>query len=184
MSTLYDWFTAHGLRILLIILVGLALQLLLKSFSKKLIKIILKQAKVVINGSKEIDERRLQTLSNIFTNTGSVIVVSTAIIMILSELGFNIAPILAGAGIVGLAVGFGSQSLVKDLVSGLFILIENQYVVGDKVSFGSINGVKVEGLVKGLNLRRTMVEDSDGNVHIVPNGKISLVTKVKSVEKN
>lgn len=178
-QSLYFWLSSHGLRILLIIVGGLVLQLIVKRFSKKLIKLILKQASAVIGGEKKVKENRLKTITNIFNSTGVVIIIAVAIVMILSELGFNITPIIAGAGIIGLAIGFGSQSLVKDLVSGLFILVENQYDVGDHVSFGAIAGTKVVGVVKMINLRRTMVEDAEGNVHIVPNGIINLVTKVK-----
>jgi small conductance mechanosensitive channel len=175
---LYHWFLANGLRILIILLGAAGLYALLKTTSKKIIKLILNQTSSIINTDKTIDKRRLETINNILEGTGVVIIISVAVIMILSELGFNIAPIIAGAGIIGLGIGIGSQSLVKDLVSGIFILIENQYDVGDKINLGSIAGTKVIGTVKMINLRRTMVEDENKNVHVVPNGNISLVTKV------
>jgi small conductance mechanosensitive channel len=99
-----------------------------------------------------------------------MLVVVTGMV-ILRELGFDIGPIIAGAGIVGLAIGFGAQHLVKDVISGFFILLENQYRVGDTVE---LNGKS--GLVESVNLRTTVLRDQEGRVHIVPNGSIVLVT--------
>ncbi|MBI4474211.1 MAG: mechanosensitive ion channel family protein [Acidobacteria bacterium] len=88
-----------------------------------------------------------------------------------SELGFNIAPILASAGIVGLAVGFGAQSLVKDVISGFFILLEDQYGVGDVIKTGDLSGV-----VERMTLRATVLRNLEGQVHVIPNGNIHTVT--------
>jgi small conductance mechanosensitive channel len=89
--------------------------------------------------------------------------------MMLSEIGLNIAPMIAGVGVVGIAIGFGAQSLVKDIISGLFILLENQYRRGDVVKIAGTSG-----LVEDINLRRTLLRDLDGIVHSVPNGEISV----------
>ena len=94
-------------------------------------------------------------------------------LIILTELGIKIAPILAGAGIVGVAVGFGAQYLIKDLISGLFIIIENQYRVGDVVNFDGIGG-----LVEDITLRMTTLRDLDGTVHHVPHGNIKSVSNL------
>src|SRR4030043_1754813 len=93
--------------------------------------------------------------------------------MLLSEVGINIAPVLAGVGIIGLAIGFGAQSLVKDIISGLFILIENQYRKGDVVKIADVSG-----LVEDINLRRTVLRDLDGIVHVVPNGEIRVASNL------
>ena len=93
--------------------------------------------------------------------------------MILKELSIDIGPILAGVGIIGLAVGFGAQSLVKDFLSGMFILIENQYNVGDVVQLASASG-----LVEKITLRATTLRDLEGKVHIIPNGTIDVVTNM------
>jgi len=97
--------------------------------------------------------------------------ISIAGIIILDNLGVNIAPVLAGAGILGLAVGFGAQSLVKDIITGVFLLLENNIAVGDVVKVKDIGG-----LVEGFNLRSVRLRDYDGNVHVIPNGAIDVVT--------
>jgi small conductance mechanosensitive channel len=93
--------------------------------------------------------------------------------MLLSELGINIAPVLAGVGIIGIAIGFGAQSLVKDIIAGLFILVENQYRKGDVVKIADVSG-----LVEDISLRRTVLRDMDGVVHVVPNGEIRVASNL------
>ena len=100
-------------------------------------------------------------------------VISAAGVGILSHLGVNVSPILAGAGILGLAVGFGAQSLVKDVITGVFMLLENNIAVGDVVQVKGIGG-----LVEGFNLRSVRLRDYDGNVHVIPNGAIDVVTNL------
>jgi small conductance mechanosensitive channel len=97
--------------------------------------------------------------------------VVVALFMILSELGIDIGPLLAGAGVIGIAVGFGAQSLIKDLLGGMFILIEDQYNKGDVVKIAGI-----AGLVEEVNLRRTVLRDLEGIVHSIPNGQITTVS--------
>jgi small conductance mechanosensitive channel len=97
----------------------------------------------------------------------SAVVFTVLVIMVLAELGYNIAPILAGAGVLGVAVGFGSQSLVKDFLSGVFMLVEDQYGVGDVVDLGSATGT-----VEAVSLRVTRLRDVDGTVWYVRNGEI------------
>ena len=93
------------------------------------------------------------------------------LVTIISELGFDIGPILASAGIAGLAIGFGAQSLVKDVISGFFILFEDQYGVGDVVKIGDLSGV-----VERMTLRVTVLRNLEGQVHVIPNGNIHTVT--------
>jgi small conductance mechanosensitive channel len=93
------------------------------------------------------------------------------VLLIGSELGFNILPVLASAGIAGLAIGFGAQSLVKDVISGFFILFEDQYGVGDVVRIGDFTGA-----VERMSLRATVLRNLEGQVHVVPNGNIQNVT--------
>ncbi len=112
-------------------------------------------------------KKRRETISQILSGALHILVWPIALIMIVSQLGIDIAPLLAGAGIVGLAVGFGAQSLVKDVISGLFIIIENQYRVGDVVQLG-----ETAGIVERINLRVTTLRDLDGIVHTIPNGTI------------
>ncbi len=115
--------------------------------------------------------KRFQTLSSIVTSTLSILVVLIAAIMVLKEVGFDVTPIIASAGVVGLAVGFGAQTLVKDVIAGFFLLIENQFSDGDEVE---VSGKK--GVVKKVTLRTVWLEDKDGAVHIIPNGSITTVS--------
>jgi moderate conductance mechanosensitive channel len=112
--------------------------------------------------------KRTNTLSGVFAWLGVLVVWGVSLLMGLRELGFDIAPILAGAGVVGLAVGFGAQNLVRDVISGAFILLENQVRVGDVVT---INGVG--GAVEGLSLRTITIRSLDGTLHVFPNGSIT-----------
>jgi len=103
----------------------------------------------------------------------TILICSIAVIIILGELGIDIGPILAAAGILGLAVGFGAQSLVKDIIRGFFILIEDQYRVGDVVQIEDKAGV-----VEKMTLKLTILRDLAGNVHHIPNGEINVVTNM------
>lgn len=117
--------------------------------------------------------KRTDTLVHVLTRSAEVGIWLIAGFMALSELGVDIAPILAGAGVAGVAVGFGAQSLVRDLIAGFFILMENQYGKGDVVNLAGIGG-----LVEEVNLRRTVLRDLDGTVHSVPNGEIRIASNL------
>lgn len=121
----------------------------------------------------EVDERqaqRTQTISAVLRSTASVIIFGVAFVMILAQFQINVAPILASAGVVGLAIGFGAQSLVKDVIAGMFMLAEDQYGVGDVVNVGS-----AVGTVEGVTLRIVKIRDLDGGLWYVRNGEISSV---------
>jgi len=124
-----------------------------------------------------IDDRealkRAETLTRVFKYIVTVVITLVAGMMVLSELGVSLAPILGAAGIVGVAVGFGAQSLVKDFVSGFFILFEDQIRTGDVVRIASHSG-----LVEEITLRHTRLRDYEGNVHYVPNGMIDSVVNM------
>jgi small-conductance mechanosensitive channel len=113
-------------------------------------------------------EKRAATIGGIIRKSFAAVIWFVAILMALKEVGFDVAPILAGAGVVGLAVGFGAQNLVRDVISGLFILMENQVRVND---VAVINGTG--GLVEEINLRTTVLRSLDGVVHVFPNGAIT-----------
>jgi len=119
------------------------------------------------------DIKRAETLGRVFRYIASVLVILIAATLILSELGIAVAPILGAAGVVGLAVGFGAQSLVKDYFAGFFILLENQIRQGDVVGIAD-----KAGLVEEVTLRYVRLRDYDGNVHIVSNGLITTVTNM------
>lgn len=119
-------------------------------------------------------QKRLDTLKNLLENVFSAAFLIVIILMVMKDLGFDITPILTGAGILGLAVSFGAQSLVKDLISGFFIILENQFNVGDEVK---IDGN--QGRVNKINLRTTILKDEDGNLIYLPNSSILKVTVFK-----
>lgn len=114
--------------------------------------------------------KRVQTITKIVKATFHILVVVFALVLILSELGVNITPIIAGASIIGLAISFGSQSLVKDLINGIFILIENQFGIGDVITIGGVSGV-----VEDMTLRVTTLRDGYGKAYMVPNGQVATV---------
>ncbi|MEH7353327.1 mechanosensitive ion channel family protein [Neobacillus drentensis] len=116
-------------------------------------------------------ERREDTLSKLLDSVLTYVVYFIAIMMILSVLGIDVKALIAGAGIVGLAVGFGAQSLVKDVISGFFIIFEDQFSVGDHIRIGQF-----EGNVETIGLRTTKIKSWTGEVHILPNGSITQVT--------
>jgi small-conductance mechanosensitive channel len=115
-------------------------------------------------------EKRGQTIAQLLRSVGSIVIVVIGILLTLN-LFINIGPLLAGAGILGLAVSFGAQSLVKDVISGFFILFENQFAIGDV-----IEAAGKEGVVERMNLRVVQLRDTNGNVHVLPNGQITVVT--------
>lgn len=117
--------------------------------------------------------KRAETLGRVFRYIAAVIVLVVAATLILSELGVAVAPILGAAGVIGLAVGFGAQSLVKDYFAGFFILLENQMRQGDVVDIAG-----KAGLVEEITLRYVRLRDYDGNVHFVSNGLITTVTNM------
>ncbi|MFZ9733898.1 MAG: mechanosensitive ion channel family protein [Burkholderiaceae bacterium] len=117
------------------------------------------------------ERRRLETLQRVFRYIATVVISVVTIMLVLAEVGISIAPILATAGVVGLAVGFGAQSLVKDYFTGFVMLIENQIRVGDVVEIS-----EKSGLVEELTLRYVRLRDYEGAVHFVPNGTIVTVT--------
>lgn len=118
-------------------------------------------------------EKRAKTLGKIINSAGFVLVVGVSIVMIMSEFGIDIMPIITGAGILGLAVGFGAQNLVRDIISGFFLILEDQFRVGD---VAQINGIG--GSVEAIKLRTTVLRDLQGVVHIFPNGEIKQVSNM------
>ena len=116
-------------------------------------------------------EKRIDTLTQVIYRTVWFVAVVAGLITILPEFGINASALLAGAGLIGLAVGFGAQSLVKDIIAGLFVLVENQYGKGDVVTVAGVGG-----LVEDVNLRRTLLRDLDGTLHSIPNGEISVAS--------
>lgn len=127
-------------------------------------------------GSAERTPSRLRTFQSVANSTISLVVGIVAALMVLTSAGVNIAPLLASAGVVGVALAFGAQALVKDALSGVFMLVEDQYGVGDRVELGTGGSVLAEGTVESVGLRITSVRDDDGRLWYVRNGEIVRVS--------
>ncbi len=159
----------RGLRILIIVVVSVVGYRLIRG-------IIYRFRKSVEDDDPSMrseSEKRAETIGRVSRQMALAVIGITAGLGILRELGFDIAPLLAGAGIAGLAVGFGAQNLVRDLITGFFIIFENQIRVGDVVEVAG-----KMGKVEQVNLRTTVLRDGEGRVHVVPNGQITTVTNM------
>ena len=166
-----ELFWTHGLRIIIVIV---AIYVGLRIFERMVGPVIRTAVSAQLEGQPQVEvDKRADTLSHVIYRTVWFVAMLIGLLTILPELGINISALLAGAGLIGLAVGFGAQSLVKDVISGLFILVENQYSKGDVVNIAGIGG-----LVDDVNLRRTLLRDLDGAVHTVPNGEIGVASNL------
>ncbi|HEV2150572.1 MAG TPA: mechanosensitive ion channel domain-containing protein [Longimicrobiaceae bacterium] len=171
-SDIFNWpeLTATGLRVLAAFVVGWlafwALKLLLRRIERSI--------EPSESGLLTVQEQRSKTLLSLVRSIGIVVIIVLMIFMVLGALGVNVGPLLAGAGVIGLAVSFGAQSLVKDIISGLFILFENQYAVGDVIRLDT----GISGAVERMTLRVVVLRDVFGVVHIVPNGEIKRVSNL------
>ena len=140
--------------------------------------VVIKVGKAIINRVFKVklksplrhSERRETTLMKLLENALSYVIYFAAILAVLAEFRIDVKGLLAGAGVLGLAVGFGAQSLVKDIITGFFIIFEDQFSVGDYVKIGA-----AEGIVEEIGLRTTKIKSFTGEVHILPNGTISQV---------
>ncbi|HXH20902.1 MAG TPA: mechanosensitive ion channel family protein [Dehalococcoidia bacterium] len=155
----------HGGRILLIAVIALIAVTVISRLIGPLVRVAVREQ---MAGQPPVEvQKRIDTLTHVTYRTTVVVVFLIAFLMALPELGLNVGPLIAGVGIFGLAVGFGAQSLVKDVITGMFILLENQYSRGDVVTIAGATG-----LVEDINLRRTVLRDLDGVVHFIPHGEI------------
>ncbi len=161
-----QWLLTGGLRILVIFILTLIALRIARFASTRIFSISKKEADPEF-------QKRADTLSGIIRYTFVIGALIIAVIMVLGEFGIQIGPVIAAAGIVGLAVGFGAQNLVQDIISGFFILLENQIRVGDVVDIAGKSG-----LVENVNLRMVVLRDLSGNVHYVRNGQIQVVTNM------
>jgi small conductance mechanosensitive channel len=171
-----DTLIGNGSRIGGTLVVATLLLLLLRRFVNPFVRAMVR-AQMSRQPGIEVD-KRIQTLTDVISRTGRILIVTIALFIVLPEVGINATPLIAGAGLAGLAIGFGAQTLVKDTINGFFILAENQYGRGDVV-----NAAGIGGLVEDVNLRRTVLRDLDGAVHSVPNSAIvvaSNLTRAKS----
>jgi small conductance mechanosensitive channel len=162
-----DWFVDHGIPILLIVVVAMLVTLASRIAVRRFRRRLEGSASV----TQELALQRATTLTQAVSTALVVLIWAIAILMALGEFDVNLGPLLASAGVAGVALGFGAQSLVKDTLSGFFILLENQFGVGDNLEIQTPSN-KVVGRVETLTLRVTGLRAFDGTLHIVPNGNI------------
>lgn len=161
------WLIATGLKLLLIIGIVLVLLRISRALSRRLERVFLK------GREDEESKKRAQTLSNLINQFLKVVILVLAVMTILGALDIQIAPILATAGVAGLAVGFAAQSLIKDVINGFFIILWDQIRVGDIITVAGRSGT-----VESITLKMTVLRDFDGSVHYIPNGLIDVVTNM------
>ena len=137
------------------------------TFIRKLMTEFINQLTTVKNDEYH---QRLNTIKSLFNHVIGIVFYAIAVLMILNQFGFNILPILTGASILGLAISFGAQSLVKDIISGIFIIIDNTYNVGDTITVGDFTGK-----VQLIRIRKTILKDKDGDLIHLPNSEIQKV---------
>jgi len=164
LQTISAWTFTSGLRVILVLIIAYALV--------RTVGLIVRRFEHELNRGTTLDAleraKRARTLGSVINKVAAGLIVGIAALMVLNELHVNISPVLTGAGIVGLAVGFGAQTLVRDIISGFFLILEDQVRVGD---VAAINGTG--GLVEELNLRTIVLRDVEGTVHVFPNGSIT-----------
>jgi len=165
-----DFAVSDGLRLVTILVVALVLNRILRMLTRRLIPAVGAES---LGRIARMREQHVKTLSSLLYSAGTAVIVSGAILTALPLFGFNVTPVAAVAGLASLAFGFGAQHLVRDLINGFFIIIEDQFVVGESVRIGA-----VVGRVEHLTLRRTVIRDIQGAVVTIPNGEIMQVSNL------
>lgn len=166
------WFRTHGVRILAILLCIILLRWLSRVFSRRIVK-VMGRKNIGKRGTQEDRENRSETLVQVFQNFSVIAIMIGGSLMIMDELGVPIGPLMGGAAVVGLAVAFGAQNLIRDYFTGFMVLMEDQYSINDVVK---INGIS--GSVQQITLRMTVLRDIEGIVHFVPHGTITTVSNL------
>lgn len=165
-----QWLLNHGPRIIVILVSLSAFLWLTRVLETRLVGLMALRGR---HGSREDRENRAKTLLGVFNNVANLLLVSAAVVMLLDEVGIPITPVIGGAAVLGLAVAFGAQSLIKDYFTGFMVLFEQQYLINDVVKIGEITGQ-----VERITLRMTVLRDMDGRVHFIPHGQIATVTNL------
>lgn len=160
------WLISRGIKIGFILIGAYLVNHFLQIFVRKIIQ------KGLIEKISEEGKKRVKTLVSIFGGTFRLLIYIIAILMILPEFEINTAPILTALGLAGLAVGMAAKDIISDFISGIFIILEDQYQIGDHVKIADI-----EGEVKEITLRKTVIIDKNGFSHSMPNSQIKLVSK-------
>ena len=164
-----------GFQLLLIALAAAVAIVVIRAFVGAGMRHLLERRRSEAGGSVSQAEleRRVQTIGRLVVRIASAVILVIGVLMALDLFGIDIGPAVAGLGVVGIAVGFGAQTLIRDWLAGVFVVLENQYSAGDVVRIAG-----VEGTVEDFSLRRTTLRDVDGAVHTVPNGQITVATNL------
>jgi len=176
----YFWDSLSGLlgytwvQILLTIVVAMLAQMVLRASIDSVVRRVVARHRYA---TKHDEQKREDTLIDIFHTVAAVLTWTVALFVILAQLHVNIAALLTGAGVVSVVVGFGAQNSIKDVLAGIYIIAENQYRVGDIVNVFAA-GKDVSGVVEDVSIRITRLRDLDGNLHTIPNGTINVVTNL------
>jgi small conductance mechanosensitive channel len=163
------WLRISGPRVLVILIASLLLIRLLREVAERIPRLLPAEEGPTITER----EKRARTAASLVRTVGTSLVLLIAAMMLFREIGVDITPLIAGAGVAGLAVGFGAQSLIKDIIAGFFLLMEDQFHVGDVIQVAGVSGQ-----VEKMNLRMTIVRDLNGAVHFIPNGEIKVATNL------
>ncbi len=163
------WLRISGPRVLVILIASLLLIRLLREVAERIPRLLPAEEGPTITER----EKRARTAASLVRTVGTSLVLLMAAMMLFREIGVDITPLIAGAGVAGLAVGFGAQGLIKDIIAGFFILTEDQFHVGDVIQVAGVSGQ-----VEKMNLRMTIVRDLNGAVHFIPNGEIKVATNL------
>jgi len=166
-QNLIAWVFSHGIKVGGILVVAFVVCKIAKVFISRYLKAFLERGLKFKEVKIGLEEKRLETLQNVSYSILKTIIWIVAIVTVLPEFGVNIGPLLASIGVAGLALGLGARTLIQDFLSGLFILLEDQYRVGEEVEIA-----QTKGKVKDFNLRRTVIEDENGTLHYIPNSQI------------
>jgi small-conductance mechanosensitive channel len=154
-------------KILLILIVALVVIRIVHTLTRGMVALRARHLPPGIRG------QQIQTLASVINSIASFVVWFLVGLTVLDRVGINLGPLLASAGIAGLAIGFGAQTLVKDFINGFFVLLEDQYSIGDAVRLAG-----VKGTVEDMSLRRTVLRDDDGTVHVIPNSQVQIVSNM------
>ncbi len=176
-----DWETLHEIltkntlvQVLLTIVTTLMIQLTLRYLIGVFARNVIRRNRY----SGKIDARKQEkTLRGILSTTAGVIIWIIAVLVMLTQVGFQLSTLLTSAGLVGVIIGFGAQGVIRDFVAGLFVLGENQYRVGDVIKL-QVAGIQLSGTVEDVTIRITRLRDLDGNLHVVSNGLAQSVTNL------
>ena len=164
-----DWLDSHGLRLLGILVLLVVAEVIFRRVVSGMLSRAISRAVRIRQEHPAAIHRRANSLSSTLNWAFGVVLGFLALGLLLGELGLNVSALIAGVGVVGIALGLGAQTLVKDVINGMFILIEDQYAVGDTVTVAGATGEVIE-----INPRRTVIRDDAGNIHSIPNSAITV----------